>query len=1279
MEPPAKRPRLGISPYNNDDQDDADGDELNLEPEQVNTLRDPGYQLEKSRAHAANRLKSAWEQIFEKYEKDFTGIGDEIDLETGEVVVDNGHIQSLQYTEIGGQGGDDEDDDDDDESIDEEERLLQGKGSKERRLSAVGENQNSTLTSLVRPLGPPGQPQPWSGMQWGMAGPPRISSMFGPPNPFGSFSAPFSVPSGMDSLVDTAWKAPELPVVEKAIEPAWKAPDLPPPKPPGPRITTVKKKLLTARSVHSDGGREQDQDEDEDDLLMGSSTTPMTRPNGSVTVKKMKMLLPPSLAQGTPSSGRGNPPKRKSTPKAKADNSSKPKGSTGKRKVAQKTSNEDPLAKPISDSGSGPKDCTHMNENERPQSHPTPASNKQVVAVKSKKSNKILPTQRLEVAIEKPAADLYTNHTSPDNTLNTKPTNQKLRIEIVVAKKIDTALYRVVEDSGNSSQVPSVDQPPFNTSEETNHPSKDMRKRTRGRRSGAKKTFARNVIDSTYGFSDDEEPALPRPRTTKQRPPTSKERTEQDDSLNPPQPQEAIAQEVGTAKEVSPAPENPPGAIKEREKDALSHGDERRETTDQDIPGESVPDVNTRNAVDPSFDFSDEDEAALPKARIRGGGKLSREESKDVAQNDNPVPGVAGDEATLTTFEGHSPSSLDSNDWQHNIPDENLEEPPIFDANDGLAEQEVISGKVSIPQDSSESVDQGSGNDVALAVDPAAPPVPVESSNSPLTLEANPESNELPTEHDTTTQLESTLPTDGWEPTVTGPIDLAEAYPVRLLSMKPRRKRKISTAFTEESLASPAALEEEKPKQTFILAPVKRFKRLKPTPPIEVPDIGVGSQSEERTVQAQPEPELPAGNDFALQEANPISPAIQESPQLQAPATAPEEPETATVDLGFTDLTIPESPPLLQPEFRSSLLGIVDEQELSTLAELDDPDADAGAGSDADPSPENDMDTSIDLGLDFDSPESNHDHNPHSTPLPDLRSPELGEEDQGLNPETSPLPYSSPSKAVKAAKQAKKARRPAKLPQPQPSTPSKKSGSRPKKPQPRGNSKPQVASSKPAHPPSSALSARTKGILSLVSDNEGSDDDELSLTPGGHRPGPPRYYTPKHDKEADAEKLKHTSLTAPLMRMKLLSSSKKGIVNNPRTPSSRRRTLISTVAVNNNYNDENQKPRGGRGILPSSIASSRMYFSADRRPSTSTSASSSGAVVINSSGGGGLRNRGITKRRRSAVIGGSRLAAANPVVPEYVDDSVVETPGGTKRRCGEDGFHCDRDFCFVCL
>ncbi|MCJ1361223.1 hypothetical protein MMC16_000321 [Acarospora aff. strigata] len=56
----------------------------------------PGFDLQASRACSDLRLKSTFEAIFKKYEHDFTGIGDEIDFETGEVVVDNGHIMGMR-------------------------------------------------------------------------------------------------------------------------------------------------------------------------------------------------------------------------------------------------------------------------------------------------------------------------------------------------------------------------------------------------------------------------------------------------------------------------------------------------------------------------------------------------------------------------------------------------------------------------------------------------------------------------------------------------------------------------------------------------------------------------------------------------------------------------------------------------------------------------------------------------------------------------------------------------------------------------------------------------------------------------------------------------------------------------------------------------------------------------------------------------------------------------------------------------------------------------------
>jgi len=50
------------------------------------------------------RLKSRFEHIFAKYEKDFSGVGDEIDLESGDIVVNNGHLQSMRHEVDPGKG-----------------------------------------------------------------------------------------------------------------------------------------------------------------------------------------------------------------------------------------------------------------------------------------------------------------------------------------------------------------------------------------------------------------------------------------------------------------------------------------------------------------------------------------------------------------------------------------------------------------------------------------------------------------------------------------------------------------------------------------------------------------------------------------------------------------------------------------------------------------------------------------------------------------------------------------------------------------------------------------------------------------------------------------------------------------------------------------------------------------------------------------------------------------------------------------------------------------------
>jgi hypothetical protein len=53
--------------------------------------------LARNRRANDTRLKSRFEHIFAKYGKDFEDVGDEIDLDTGEIVVNNGHLESMRH------------------------------------------------------------------------------------------------------------------------------------------------------------------------------------------------------------------------------------------------------------------------------------------------------------------------------------------------------------------------------------------------------------------------------------------------------------------------------------------------------------------------------------------------------------------------------------------------------------------------------------------------------------------------------------------------------------------------------------------------------------------------------------------------------------------------------------------------------------------------------------------------------------------------------------------------------------------------------------------------------------------------------------------------------------------------------------------------------------------------------------------------------------------------------------------------------------------------------
>jgi hypothetical protein len=95
MEPPTKKRRHGPSSQK-DAQDEEDDDELASHPQEIKIRRDPDIQLALKRANANQKLHATMAHIIEKYSRDFEGIGDEIDMVTGEIVVNNGHLRNMR-------------------------------------------------------------------------------------------------------------------------------------------------------------------------------------------------------------------------------------------------------------------------------------------------------------------------------------------------------------------------------------------------------------------------------------------------------------------------------------------------------------------------------------------------------------------------------------------------------------------------------------------------------------------------------------------------------------------------------------------------------------------------------------------------------------------------------------------------------------------------------------------------------------------------------------------------------------------------------------------------------------------------------------------------------------------------------------------------------------------------------------------------------------------------------------------------------------------------------
>ncbi|KAL8687411.1 MAG: hypothetical protein Q9218_006410 [Villophora microphyllina] len=190
------------------------------------TSNDPDAELHEKRARSTLKLKSRFESIFEKYEKNFDN-ADEIDLTTGEIVIDNGHIRNmLDEKDVGTEGQRREP-----SSTEGQKQFLEGDPVEELCESVIPDSQDyetdeddplATMTfhnafcSVTSQL-KQGMTNPVSQTQ-------KIHRQYQPPN-----KTSFSSPSRQHSHLD----ASDRPMAQSRlddvfpIEKAWRAPPLP--------------------------------------------------------------------------------------------------------------------------------------------------------------------------------------------------------------------------------------------------------------------------------------------------------------------------------------------------------------------------------------------------------------------------------------------------------------------------------------------------------------------------------------------------------------------------------------------------------------------------------------------------------------------------------------------------------------------------------------------------------------------------------------------------------------------------------------------------------------------------------------------------------------------------------------------------------------------------------------------------------------------------------------------------------------------------------------------
>ncbi|KAK0673347.1 hypothetical protein QBC41DRAFT_343131 [Cercophora samala] len=571
MEPPRKRPRL-LNPLatQEEQEEDPEEDELLSLPAEVNARRDPNLRLERSRQRAVFKLKSAFESIFERYGRDFEGVGDEVDLRSGRIVVNNGHIEGMRGSDLlvgGGSEDEDEDEGGQDEEgegeeeggeMNEEERILQGGREVEVGLglglgavmmpqvmmgpsSGMGMGGGVMLPQMMgsSELAMGGGFGGWPGS---MGGQPGLSNMgFGGQMGVnvmfpGEMGPNMMFPGQMGGF--NGWPSAFGPHMSlQTSDPTWQAPALPPSYMYGPGTVAVAPKVKKKR-ISLAAARE-DQGDNEDDILLGVSTGDKSRETTETPIKQKLLLPKPPPGTGSEKKKKG-PVRRKSKIGVDTSKQAVPKGAETGTAKAPSPQQEDVTMAEEDNTPSKTEAVQPVVETVAAETDPVPTEPEKTAPHTETESTEapeqkptVMAVQSRPPTVKDPApvddSDLYVYVSDSEHKSARKPRNQSLRVEIVAKMPLDITSFRAItpeqgeagspimldinaEDGGSAETTAplTLEEKDANQPERPERPpSPQSEKENKTQLEPPEEVFTRHVVDAEYDFSDEDEP-MPR-------------------------------------------------------------------------------------------------------------------------------------------------------------------------------------------------------------------------------------------------------------------------------------------------------------------------------------------------------------------------------------------------------------------------------------------------------------------------------------------------------------------------------------------------------------------------------------------------------------------------------------------------------------------------------------------------------------------------------------------------------------------------------------------------